>query len=292
MTEKLLSHLENIALWERPGHGGYLNALLTSFSQTFNTMLRRQRLILAAVVSFLPVLIPVMMAFFSLSSWEEDGRNVFIMMVEKVHINVLAPLLALFFATMLVGEDAEGQTMPYMLTRPIPRSSWVLGRFGAYLAIATTILCTSIALTFGGCTALSKLYFSQADLTLMLHYMGVAMAGLAGAGALTVMLGAMVKRPIVVSVVLLYGWQYAATAVPGLIDFFTIKKYVEALLPVMAEQRDNAQIIKILGSVNKELIYVAPMKALIMLCIIIAVFLGITILTVRWREYSAAKTLS
>ena len=292
MTDQTLSHLENIALWERPGHGGYLNALMTSFLQTFVTMLRRQRLILAAVICFLPVLIPVMMAFFSLSSFEEDGSRVFIMMVEKVHINVLAPLLALFFATMLVGEDAEGQTMPYMLTRPIPRSAWVLGRYVAYLVIASAILCTSIALTFGGCTALSELHFNRADLTLMLHYMGVSIAGLAGAGALTVMLGAMVKRPIVLSVVLLYGWQSAATAVPGLIDFFTIKKYVQALLPVLAEQRDNEQIKTLLGSVNKDMIYIAPLKALITLSIIITVFLSITIITVRMREYSAAKTLS
>ena len=69
------------------------------------------------------------------------------------------------------------------------------------------------------------------------HYSGVALLGLLAYGAVTMFLGAVTKRPIVIGVLLLYGWQRVATAVPGLIDFLTVQKYTDTLLPALAEER-------------------------------------------------------
>jgi len=270
---------------------GYLNYVRGAFEHALVMMLRRQRLILAAVVTFLPVLVPLAMAFLSATQFADDGSKAFVKMVEMVHINVLGPLLALFFATMLVGEDVETQTIPYILTRPQPRSAWVLGRYLAYLAVASAILLISMALTFAACTALSSFGFNARDLKLLAHYCGVAVMGLMGYGAVTIFLGATTRRPIIIGVLVLYAWQKMATLVPGLIDFFTIQKYTDALLPILPTQRDNVEIQTVLGTFQKDVLVIGPMKAAITLVVISLVFLGCTVLAVRWREYSAARAI-
>jgi len=269
----------------------YMRFLRASLGHALLMILRRQRIVFAAVITFLPVLIPLAMAFLSPKQFAEDGAKVFSTMMEQVHINVLAPLLALFFATMLVGEDVEAQTIPYILTRPIFRSSWVFGRFVAYLLVASMILLTSAALVFGACTALDKLAFDQTGLVLLGHYCGVAVMALLGYGSVMVFLGVTTRRPIVIGVLMLYGWQRLATLVPGLIDFITIQKYTDALMPKLASQRGNVEIQTVLGTFEKEVFMVSAGKAFIILWIIALAFLIGSILAVRLREYSAARAI-
>lgn len=277
--------------WERPRRGAYTTYVAASFGQMLLLMLRRQRIVLAAIITMLPVLVPLSMAFLSPSQFAEDGAKVFTNTAEHVHINMLAPLLALFFAAMLVGEELESQTIAYMLTRPIPRSAWVLGRFLAYFLVTSLILVASCALTFSACTALDKLSFAWEHVKLLLHYCGVSVFALAAYGALAAFLGATTRRPIIIGVIVLYGWQRIAMLVPGIVDFLTIQKYTDALLPLLATQRLNVEIQTVLGTFQKEIFMVSAGKAAIALGIIIAAFLIATTLAVRIREYSAARAI-
>jgi ABC-type transport system involved in multi-copper enzyme maturation permease subunit len=275
----------------QPRPGGYWGYLSASWGHALILMVRRQRIVLAALITFLPVLIPLAMAFLSPSQFAEDGSKVFSRMMEQVHIDVLAPLLALFFASMMVGEDIELQTIPYVLTRPIPRSAWVLGRYFAYMTVASIILVVSCALAFAACTALEKLAFDQVGLTLLAHYSGVCVMALLGYGAVAIFLGATTRRPIVIGVVLLYGWQRLAMTVPGLIDFMTIQKYTDALLPKLATQRNNVEVQTMLGTFQKEVFAISAGKAGIFLVVIAAAFLIGTVIAVRVREFSAARAI-
>ena len=265
--------------------------LMAAFGHSLISTVRRQRIVLAAVITMLPVLIPLAMAFLSPKQFAEDGSKVFSQMLEQVHINVLAPLLALFFGTMLLGEDIETQTLPFMLTRPTFRSAWVFGRFLSYLLVSAFVLLLSIFLTFAACTALDKLGFDKVGITLLLHYSGVAFMALVGYGSVTIFLGVMTKRPIVIGVLLLYGWQKLATLVPGLIDFFTIQKYTDAILPKLATQRANVEIQTALGTFQKEVFMISAGKALIVLVAISLVFLTASTLALRWREFAGPRAV-
>jgi len=276
---------------ERPKRGGYFTYFSASYGHSLQLIVRRQRLLLAAGIAMLPVLIPIALAFLSTGQYADDGSIIFNRMAQDVYIILLAPLLSLFFASMLVGEEVEMQTLPYLLTRPIPRSAWVLGRYSAFLTVATVITVSSMALTFTGCTALSGLGFNAIDLKLLAQYCGVAVAGLCAYGAFSIFLGAVTKRPIVIGVLVLYGWQQLANFVPGLIDFFTIQKYTDALLPSMIALRHNIEMQTALGSYNKEVIMVGAFKAGLTLAAITVVFLLLTVRTVRQREYASARAV-
>lgn len=274
----------------RPHHGGYMPALLASCAHAMSTLARRRRLALAAVIAFLPVLVPLALAFFSTSQFAESGNNVFVRLAEDLHVNVFTPLLALFFAGMLIAEDIEMRTMTYILTRPMPRSAWVLGRFIAYLFVASLILLISAFLTFAASSLHSNLSLtSLADIKLFCHYCAVMILGLLAYGAFAVFLGAFTKRPIVYGVILFYGWQHIATLVPGLVDFFTIKKYTTALLPLMATQRHNPVIETVLGTIQREVFYVGMPKAFAALLAITSVSLLLTVYATYKREYASDR---
>ncbi len=274
----------------RPKRAGYVNAVMGSAAHAVTMIMRRKRFAMAAIIAFMPVLIPLALAFLSKAAFADEGNVIFVRLCEQLHMPVLAPLLALFFASMLVAEDIETQTIPYVLTRPLPRSAWVLGRFLAYLLVATTILGLSITMTFAASATLSKLSLTNTnDLLLLGHYILVALAALTAYGALAVFLGVFTKRPIVYGVLLLYGWQKIAMIIPGVVDFLTISKYVEALYPVLATQRNVVEVQTALGTFQKQIFAVSATRAVVMILLVTAVFLVSSIVAVRRREYGTGR---
>ncbi len=261
------------------------------FSHALLMMLRRKRVILAAGLSLMPVIIPLVLAFFSTTAFAEDGNRVFVRLMEFLYLRALVPLLALFFGCMAIGEDVESQVIPYLLTRPLPRSAIVLGKFGAYWFVSSVIVCISVLLTFAACTALGGLDFTRNTLVMLAHYEGVASLALFGYGALAIFLGAAMKRPIIIGIAIIFGWQRFAYYMPGVIDFLTIEKYVLALLPRLATQRDNIVLKTAFAEFQKQQLFIDAPKALASLLILSGIFLLSTSAIVRWREYSVARTL-
>ena len=275
----------------RPKRAGYINAVFGSAAHAVTIIMRRKRFALAAIIAFMPVLIPLALAFLSKAAFADEGNVIFVRLCEQLHMPVLAPLLALFFASMLVAEDVETGTIPYVLTRPIPRSAWVLGRFLAYLLVATSILGLSIVMTFAASATLSKLSLTNTnDLLLLGHYLLVALAALTAYGALAVFLGVFTRRPIVYGVLLLYGWQKIAMIIPGVVDFLTIAKYVEALYPALATQRNVVEVQTALGTFQKQVFAVTAGRAVLVILLVAAVFLVSSIVAVRRREYGTGRT--
>jgi len=274
---------------ERPQR--YPAFVVTMFIHALLTMLRRKRVILAAGLSLMPVAIPLSLAFFSTMVFAEDGNRVFVRLMEYLYLRALAPLLALFFGCMAIGEDVESQIIPYLLTRPLPRGAIVLGKFGAYWVVSSVIVCLSVLLTFAACTALGGLDFTPNTLVMLAHYEAVACLALFGYGALAIFLGAAVKRPIIIGIIAIFGWQRFAYYMPGVVDFLTIEKYILALLPRLATQRENIVLKTAIAEFQKQQLLIEAPKALVSLLVLSGIFLFCTSLIVRWREYSVARSL-
>lgn len=267
-------------------YGQYVRSF---FVHALIMMARRQRAILAGALALFPVIIPLTMAVLSDSRYADNGSQVLQNMVENLYITAIAPLLALFFACMLVGEDVESQTMPYLLSRPAPRSAMVLGKFIAFVVVSVCIATPSLCLTYAACTLMGNLGFNLAGLGLLAHYAAALAAALAAYGALCMLLGALTKRPIIFGIVIIFFWQRLAALAPGLIDFLTIEKYVHALLPILATERTKVVARVALADIHKSELLVALPEAIAALIVIQVVMLGATTLVLRVREYTAAR---
>lgn len=268
---------------------GYGQFIMTALSQTVGLLLRRRRTVLAILVGFLPVLIPLASSLLSSAPVSPEGITFFVAIAEKLFLIGVVPMFALFFGCMLVGEDVELHTIHYILTRPVPRSAWVIGKFLAYLIVASLIVLPALALTFAACTALGTFAFTASNLRLLLHYSGVMVMALAAYGSLAMLLGAFFKRPVIYGVLFLFGWQRIAILVPGVIDFITIEKYLKLLLPPLAVQRDNPVLRTALMEFQKQEFVIGAYKAVAVLVVATVVFLVLTSVIVRHREYTAAR---
>ena len=80
-------------------------------------------------------------------------------------------------------------------------------------------------------------------------------------------------------------------AIPGLIDFFTIEKYVVAMLPKLATERENVVVRTAIIEFERKVFLVGAVKAAVTLAVISVVLLTLTTFIVRWREYSSARAL-
>ncbi|HOJ69572.1 MAG TPA: ABC transporter permease subunit [Candidatus Hydrogenedentes bacterium] len=283
-----------VVLWtEATGNAPSLGQQFrASLEHAFIIMTRRRRFALAAALTFLPALVPIMESFFGRSVHALMASELFTRLAEKLFIDLLSPLLGLFFATLLIAEDVELRTISYILTRPISRTAWVLGRFTAFLMAAAPILLVSLTITALACGVKRQGFVlsNVNDFWLFGHYVAVQTIALAAYGAFALFLGAFSRRPIVYGVLLIYGWQRVATFVPGVIDFLTIQKYVDGLKPVLATQRNLVSIQTALGTFQREVFAIGAAKAMVILILMIMVFLGASALSLRLREFGGDKT--
>jgi len=65
----------------------------------------------------------------------------------------------------------------------------------------------------------------------LLKDLGILAVGLASYGALFALIGAVLKRPLVIGLVFAFGWEKMALLMPGYLKRFTLAHYVQSLVP-------------------------------------------------------------
>lgn len=263
----------------------YLRATGVAFEHALTTFVRRRRTHVAAALVMLPAFLPLIVMLIPHGNDDDLSRDwVIRQMIELFYVNGVTPLLALFFAAMLIGEDVETQTISYVLTRSVPRSAWVLGRFGAYLAVTSGIVLISIL-----CLCLASLAVPSGDAAVgigrLARYQGVATMSLLGYGAFCTFLSSVFRHPIVVGVLVLFGWERLALLAPGVTDFLTVTKYVNALLPEGGISFRRI-VDEIAGGMLLSGFKVGPLTAVLTLLGIGAVCLALTSFVVREKEFT------
>lgn len=269
----------------------YVAFVRTSFLHAFMDMIQRRRSQMVALILLLPAFIPLILLFLPRGDINTSNTFVFDNMAEMLYVLTVTPLLALFFGAMLVGEDIESQTIPYILTRPVPRSAWITGRFLAFMVLCSLLIFVALTITFITCSILEISFPSGTTLMNLFRYEAAAIAGLLGYGGICMLLGAVVKRPVIVGVLFIFGWQRAAFFAPGITDFFTIEKYVTALLP------EGSSSVAVLGreaiteAYKAEMAVSAPI-ALMTLIAIAIVCIALTSSAVLNREYTTPTAVT
>jgi ABC-2 type transport system permease protein len=121
-----------------------LSALSALFQLTVARLLRGRRLLILAALFALPVLIAVLARRFAHPYEPEEGESV---LIQGLIPQALVPLTALLFATGMVQDDVEDQTLTYLLIRPIPRALIYLVKLAA-----TWLVISLLAAVFTGAT--------------------------------------------------------------------------------------------------------------------------------------------
>jgi ABC-type transport system involved in multi-copper enzyme maturation permease subunit len=269
-----------------PRRPGYLPSALRVFDMSTGEMLWSRRTIFMGLIVGVPVLIAlVVRLLFSLGApsprvngTEMAGSAIFGLMIWIFYLRFIVPVLGVFYGTSLIADEVEDRTITYLFTRPIPRGSVLLGKYFAYLACTVFVVLPSVIIVYL-CIApvRGSLAGSFIDLIKDLVLLGI---GLAAYGAVFAFIGAKFKRPLLIGLVFIFGWEQAALAFPGYLKQFTVAYYLQALVP---HAMPNDGIVSLVQSIFRQTPSLGT--AIVALAVIVVGFLALAASTVERREY-------
>jgi hypothetical protein len=221
---------------------GFLSSSFRVFDLSLGEMLWSRRTIFMGLVVGAPVLISLFLRLLvglGLPLFEDPraggppirmtGPAIFGMMIWGMYLRFIVPVLGVFYGTSLIADEVEDKTITYLFTRPIPRGAVLVGKYLAYLACTVCVVLPSIVLVYLLVVPMrGSLGAAFPDLLKDLVLLAL---GLAVYGAVFAFVGAKFKRPLLVGLVFVFGWEQAALAFPGYLKQFTVMYYLQAIVP-------------------------------------------------------------
>jgi ABC-2 type transport system permease protein len=157
-----------------------------------------------------------------------DPVSMFGMIIWVLFLRFIVPMLGVFYGTSLIADEVEDKTITYLFTRPIRRGVVLVGKYLAYLACTTLVVLPAVMIVYFLLVPFRQIPSSFVSLVTDL---GLLAIGIAAYGALFTLVGAVMKRPLVVGLVFAFGWEQLAMLMPGYLRRFTLAYYLQALVP-------------------------------------------------------------
>ena len=207
-----------------------------------------------------------------------DAVSVFGMIIWVLFLRFIVPVLGVFYGTSLVADEVEDKTITYLFTRPLRRGAVLLGKYLAYLVCTTLVVLPSVMIVYFMLVPLGDVARSFPAL---MTDLGLLALGIAAYGALFTMVGAWLKRPLVVGLVYVFGWEQFAMLMPGYLRRFTVAYYLQALVPhAMPADEGIASLLRSVLSESPS----TPLS-LFVLFVVTGVSLALAMRIIERREY-------
>jgi ABC-2 type transport system permease protein len=269
-----------------PPAPGYLTSALRVFELSLSEMLWSRRTIFMALVVGAPVLISLVLRALDalgapigeVNGVRMAGPAIFGLMIWVFYLRFTVPVLGVFYGTSLIADEVEDKTITYLFTRPIRRGAVLVGKYLAYLACTIFVVLPSVVIVYLLIVPMrGSLGGSFIDL---LKDLSLLALGLAVYGAVFAFIGSAFKRPLLVGLIFIFGWEQAALAFPGYLKKFTVAYYLQALVP---HAMPNDGVVSLIQGLFRDT--PSLMSSLFWLALIWAVFLGISASAVERKEY-------
>ena len=278
-----------------PAAPGFFASGIRIFDLSLGEMLWSRRTIFMMLVAGAPIVIACFLriiVMFGAPVFEEHrstqggvtqtirmtGPAIFGLMIWIFYLRFTVPVLGVFYGTSLMADEVEDKTITYLFTRPIRRGAVLFGKYLAYLGCTVFVVLPSVTLVYLLVVPMrGSLGASFIDLVKDLVLLAL---GLAVYGALFAFVGAKFKRPLIVGLIFIFGWEQAALAFPGYLKRFTIAYYLQGLVP---HAMPSDSVLSLIQGAFRE----SPTLAgsLAGLALILVVFVGLAAWVVERREY-------
>src|SRR3954452_22309477 len=220
-----------------PAAPGFIASGLRIFDLSLGEMLWSKRTIFMMLVAGAPVVIALLLRIvvaFGAPVFEDHrttqdgvsqtirmtGPAIFGLMIWVFYLRFTVPVLGVFYGTSLIADEVEDKTITYLFTRPIRKGAVLVGKYLAYLACTFFVVLPSVVIVYLCLVPVrGSLGASFPDL---LKDLGLLAIGLAVYGAVFAFVGARLKRPLLVGLIFVFGWEQAAMLIPGYLRHFTI----------------------------------------------------------------------
>ena len=265
---------------------GFFYASMRIFDLSVGEMLWSRRTVFMMLVVGVPVIIACVLRglrelgapAISVNNAAVGGPVIFSIILWVLYIRFIVPVLGVFYGTSLIADEVEDKTITYLFSRPIPRGAVLMGKFFAYLVCTIFVVLPSITLVWLLVVPINgSLGASFPDLV---KDLGLLALGLAAYGAVFAVAGATQKRPLLVGLLFVLGWEPLIMAVPGYLKRLSVAYYLQGLVPHAMPSNSPLSLIQELFRENPTLI-----ESLVWLGVIIGVSLWWAARSVEKREY-------
>jgi ABC-2 type transport system permease protein len=269
-----------------PPAPGFVASAFRVFDLSVGEMLWSRRTIFMALVVGAPVLISLFLRLldalgapvFRVNGVSMAGPAIFGLIIWVFYLRFIVPVLGVFYGTSLIADEIEDKTITYLFTRPIPKGAVLVGKFLAYLACTTLVVLPSVVIVYLSIAPLrGSLGGSFIDLLKDLALLAI---GLAVYGAVFAFIGARFKRPLLVGLIFIFGWEQAALVFPGYLKKFTVAYYLQAMVP---HAMPNDSVVSLIQGIFRET--PSLVESLVWLGVILVVFLWLAAVSVERKEY-------
>jgi ABC-2 type transport system permease protein len=194
------------------------------------------------------------------------GPGIFGLMIWVFYLRFTVPILGVFYGTSLIADEVEDKTITYLFTRPIPKGAVLVGKYLAYLVSTIFVVLPSV---------------------MLVYLLIVPMQGSLGGsfidpvyGAVFAFIGAKFKRPLLIGLIFIFGWEQAALAFPGYLKYYTVAYYLQALVPHTMPNDSTLSLIQ--GMFRETPGFLTSLAGLL---VIWAIFLPLAAWVVARKEY-------
>jgi ABC-type multidrug transport system permease subunit len=255
------------------------------FDLSLGEMLWSRRTIFMALVVGGPVLLALIvrvlesfgMPALRVNGQRVGGMGVFGIMIWMLYLRFAIPILGVFYGTALMADEVEDKTITYLFTRPVPRGAVLFGKYLAYLACTSLVVLPAVMLAYFLLVPPREV---PATFLQLVTDLALLFVGLAAYGALFAFVGAFFKRPLVIGLVFVTGWEQTAMALPGYMKRFTVAYYLQSLVP---HSMPSDGVVSILQGMFRDTPPV--MVSLFWLAFYVVVFLYLATKIVDRKEY-------
>ena len=212
-----------------------MTSALTVTRLTVRQFLRAKSVLVVAVICAIPTLFAAILRLALDAPSVTDmrmviGNSIFV----GLFSSTLLPLAALVLSTSALGDEIEDKTLHYLALKPLSRLRIVAEKFFGTLLIIVPIawialLAVWVVISWG------KL---DATRDLVLPMLVSSLAGLAGFGALFMLLSLFIQRALLAGVFYVFIWEAALSQfLPG-IRTISIRHYMQSIFVRMADDPD------------------------------------------------------
>ncbi len=264
----------------------FLTGAWRVFGLSIGEMLWSRRTIFMALVVGSPVIVALVarivqsagIAPLRVNGVQVDAVSMFGAIIWVLFLGFIVPVLGVFYGTSLIADEVDDKTITYLFTRPVRRGAVVVGKYLAYLVCTTLVVLPSVMIVYFLMVPFRQIPASFISLVVDLGVLGL---GLASYGALFALIGAALRRPLIVGLVFVFGWEFATLLMPGYLKRFTLAYYIQPLVPHAMPTGDTVSLLQ--GALFRDPPSVAVCLA--SLALTIGVSLALAVKVVEQREY-------
>lgn len=159
------------------------------------------------------------------------GFGCFSLVTATVGFQFVVPLVALVYAGGLVAEEVEAGTLTYLITRPRRRAALLGGKMLGSLALQAALFVPSIVLSYYLALAPEGWRAVGEHFPALGRDVLAGLLGLAAYSGVFVAAGTALRRPTLLGLGFVFGWEAVVTYIPGFLRQLTVAHYMHSLLP-------------------------------------------------------------